>query len=260
MKPTQPTASRSFLAQKLGWLLEAPQAYVFLVLYVALTALGAFLNQRSLPVFLAFEASLLLIFYARIPAWPKALLGAAVLLVLLPVLGLRNVYYLEVATQIGIYVALALGLNIVVGFAGLLDLGYVAFYAVGAYVWAIFGSAHANEFAAPGSLLVAAIGLLVAVPGAMLVHRGLRRLVGFARAKSVYRSGREVGRGAPVDRHGYHRPHPLSPGLADLGAGVGQHGPLPAAGCLVLPLPTAGRGRGRPVRPPVGHASAAAAR
>src|SRR5206468_946222 len=39
--------------------------------------------------------------------------------------------------------ALALGLNIVVGLAGLLDLGYVAFFAVGAYSWAIFGSPHA---------------------------------------------------------------------------------------------------------------------
>jgi ABC-type branched-subunit amino acid transport system permease subunit len=37
-------------------------------------------------------------------------------------------------------VILALGLNIVVGFAGLLDLGYVAFFAIGAYVWGIFGS------------------------------------------------------------------------------------------------------------------------
>jgi len=179
MKPTRPTASSgSFLAQKLGWLLEAPQAYIFLVLYVAATALGAFLNQRSLPIFLLFEASLLLVFYARIPARSKALLGGVVLLVLLPVLGLRNVYYLEVATQIGIYVALALGLNIVVGFAGLLDLGYVAFYAVGAYVWAIFGSAHANEFAAPGGLIVAAIGLLIAVPGATLAYRGIRRVIG----------------------------------------------------------------------------------
>lgn len=35
---------------------------------------------------------------------------------------------------------LALGLNIVVGFAGLLDLGYIAFYAVGAYVWALLAS------------------------------------------------------------------------------------------------------------------------
>ena len=36
-----------------------------------------------------------------------------------------------------LYVLLALGLNIVVGFAGLLDLGYIAFYAVGAYVYAL---------------------------------------------------------------------------------------------------------------------------
>ncbi len=40
----------------------------------------------------------------------------------------------------GYYVILALGLNIVVGFAGLLDLGYVAFFAIGAYAWAIVGS------------------------------------------------------------------------------------------------------------------------
>src|SRR5574343_270259 len=41
-----------------------------------------------------------------------------------------------------LYVFLALGLNIVVGFAGLLDLGYVAFYAVGAYVYALLASPH----------------------------------------------------------------------------------------------------------------------
>ncbi len=43
-------------------------------------------------------------------------------------------------TDLGYYVILALGLNIVVGFAGLLDLGYVAFFAIGAYAWGIFGS------------------------------------------------------------------------------------------------------------------------
>ncbi len=41
-----------------------------------------------------------------------------------------------------LYVMLALGLNIVVGFAGLLDLGYVAFYAVGAYLYALLASPH----------------------------------------------------------------------------------------------------------------------
>src|SRR2546422_4086278 len=40
----------------------------------------------------------------------------------------------------GYYVILALGLNIVVGFAGLLDLGYVAFFAIGAYTWGLIGS------------------------------------------------------------------------------------------------------------------------
>lgn len=42
----------------------------------------------------------------------------------------------------GYYIILALGLNIVVGFAGLLDLGYVAFFAIGAYTWGIVGSSQ----------------------------------------------------------------------------------------------------------------------
>ena len=48
------------------------------------------------------------------------------------------------AAPVIVYVIVALGLNVVVGMAGLLDLGYVGFYAVGAYTMAIFGSAHAN--------------------------------------------------------------------------------------------------------------------
>jgi branched-chain amino acid transport system permease protein len=43
-----------------------------------------------------------------------------------------------------LFALLALGLNIVVGFAGLLDLGYIAFYGVGAYVWALLASPHFN--------------------------------------------------------------------------------------------------------------------
>src|SRR5436305_12530770 len=43
-----------------------------------------------------------------------------------------------------LYVFLALGLNIVVGLAGLLDLGYIAFYAVGAYTYALLASPHFN--------------------------------------------------------------------------------------------------------------------
>jgi branched-chain amino acid transport system permease protein len=44
-----------------------------------------------------------------------------------------------------LYVLLALGLNIVVGYAGLLDLGYVAFYAVGSYMFALMASPHLSE-------------------------------------------------------------------------------------------------------------------
>ena len=44
-----------------------------------------------------------------------------------------------------LYVLLALGLNIVVGYAGLLDLGYVAFYAVGAYLFGLYASGHLTE-------------------------------------------------------------------------------------------------------------------
>src|SRR5437879_11589954 len=49
-------------------------------------------------------------------------------------------YMFRVLDQAGIYVLLALGLNIVVGYAGLLDLGYVAFDAVGAYTYALLAS------------------------------------------------------------------------------------------------------------------------
>ena len=49
------------------------------------------------------------------------------------------------AITIAIFVMLALGLNIVVGFAGLLDLGFVAFYALGAYVVGWFASTHFNQ-------------------------------------------------------------------------------------------------------------------
>jgi len=52
-----------------------------------------------------------------------------------------------------LYVLLAIGLNIVVGYAGLLDLGYVAFFAVGAYMYALLGSDHLSQtFAWIGAL------------------------------------------------------------------------------------------------------------
>jgi branched-chain amino acid transport system permease protein len=111
---------------------------------VALSVILVAVFPRSILVFLLFQGSLLFVYVSRIPTWLRAGLLGLALLVLMPGIGAVNGYYLEVATQVGIFAALALGLNIVVGLAGLLDLGYVAFFAVGAYSWAIFGSPHAN--------------------------------------------------------------------------------------------------------------------
>ena len=67
----------------------------------------------------------------------------AVALVALPfVLAAAGTAWVRIANFAILFVLLSLGLNIVVGFAGLLDLGYVAFYAVGAYVYALLASPH----------------------------------------------------------------------------------------------------------------------
>ncbi len=65
------------------------------------------------------------------------LLGVSVAL---PVIFADNRYVVDTATTVLIYVMLGWGLNVVVGLAGLLDLGYVAFYAVGAYTYALLST------------------------------------------------------------------------------------------------------------------------
>jgi ABC-type branched-subunit amino acid transport system permease subunit len=67
-------------------------------------------------------------------------------LLLLPfVAGLAGNAWIRIMAFAMLYVMLALGLNIVVGYAGLLDLGYIAFYAVGAYMYALLASPHLFE-------------------------------------------------------------------------------------------------------------------
>ena len=76
---------------------------------------------------------------------PGALLLIALILPLLvPAQSQR--YAIDTATQILIYVMLGWGLNVVVGLAGLLDLGYVAFYAVGAYTYALISTQFGWSF------------------------------------------------------------------------------------------------------------------
>jgi branched-chain amino acid transport system permease protein len=122
------------------WVSNSKGALIFNVIYLLIGTLWVYSSPRSLPAFLLFISSTLLIFILPMSSRAKIGLALITLLVLVPILGVRNIFYLEVIFQIAVFAALALGLNIVVGFAGLLDLGYVAFYAVGAYLWAFFGS------------------------------------------------------------------------------------------------------------------------
>ncbi len=90
---------------------------------------------------------------------------------LLPFTDAGNEYWMTVAANIGIYAATAIGLNIVVGLAGLLDLGYVAFMGIGALVAANFSGAAAANFGItlpfPVAAVIAAIvaGIFGAIVG-----------------------------------------------------------------------------------------------
>ncbi|HEX9117283.1 MAG TPA: branched-chain amino acid ABC transporter permease, partial [Anaerolineae bacterium] len=114
--------------------------YVIPLVHVLLGTVLVYASPRSIIAFLVLISSFGSLYYFKTPLRFKIIIGAILALGIMPVLGVRNIFYLEVIFQISVFAALALGLNIVVGFAGLLDLGYVAFYAVGAYIWAFFGS------------------------------------------------------------------------------------------------------------------------
>jgi branched-chain amino acid transport system ATP-binding protein/branched-chain amino acid transport system permease protein len=73
---------------------------------------------------------------SRRPYQAALAVGAVLAAIALPVFGTS--YLIDVGTLVLVYVMLGLGLNVVVGFAGLLDLGYAAFFAIGAYTTAYF--------------------------------------------------------------------------------------------------------------------------
>jgi branched-chain amino acid transport system permease protein len=126
-----------------------------LIITLGLMVVGSvavYLSPRSLSAFLILMLCPMMLYFFKIDTKTKIFIGLLLAIVIIPVLGIRNIFYLEVIFQIAVFAALALGLNIVIGMAGLLDLGYVAFYAVGAYAWAIFGSKQ--------------LSLLYSVPGA----------------------------------------------------------------------------------------------
>ena len=117
--------------------------------YVLVTTAALAFSQKSVIAFLLLLLSLLLLYYMNLGNKMKWIIALLILVIVLPVSasqGPSYQAYMEVATMVGIYVCMALGLNIVVGLAGLLDLGFVAFFAVGAYTYGIFATAQANNF------------------------------------------------------------------------------------------------------------------
>jgi ABC-type branched-subunit amino acid transport system permease subunit len=110
----------------------------------------------------------------RIPLWARVLLfaGAAALY---PIAFRGDEYLQRVGVDTLVYMMLAIGLNIVVGYAGLLDLGYIAFFGVGAYTYAIVSSDKFDYhwpswFSLPFiMLLCAAVGLLLGLPSRRLI-------------------------------------------------------------------------------------------
>lgn len=146
---TTSTSPQSLWQRVTTSLSSGPTAYAFLVFYVLVCSFLLLTNPRTELstdiVFVLFMLSMLVAYRSRVAGWFKVVLGVFALGIVLPYFGTLNPFYIDVATQAGIFTALALGLNVVVGFAGLLDLGYVAFFAVGAYTWAIFSTPQISE-------------------------------------------------------------------------------------------------------------------
>lgn len=109
----------------------------------------------------------------RLVPWWAWLTTFVALFALVPVAS-DNGYVRRVAFDIAIYMLLALGLNVVVGWGGLLDLGYVAFFGIGAYSYALLSSDHyginlPTIVSIPLIVVIGAgVGLLVGLPSRRL--------------------------------------------------------------------------------------------
>jgi len=113
--------------------------------------------------------------WADAPRWARWLVYIALIIaaLLLPASSIgsfmtpRSDWATVLFYPIGIYVALAIGLNVVVGYAGLLDLGYVAFFAIGGYSMAVLGTKFGWSFwevLIVGVLLTSGSGLILGAP------------------------------------------------------------------------------------------------
>jgi branched-chain amino acid transport system permease protein len=124
--------------------------------------------QRYGPLLRAVTLPLVLWLRRHAPLFARLFVGLGLgFASALPFLPFSSGYVLRIATAVVIYAMLGWGLNVVVGLAGLLDLGYVAFYAVGAYSYALLVQWFQLSFwlALPlGGLLAALFGIVLGFP------------------------------------------------------------------------------------------------
>ena len=141
---------------------DAPSQFIGFTLAL----LGAIVALNRLGLF-----DLLGTLYARRHTWTLVLMAIAA--VAFPFTQNGTSYWLRVAANIGVFAAAAIGLNVVVGLAGLLDLGYIAFFGIGAYVAALYGNAGLGPsrghlpfllVVVLGALLSGLIGVIIGFP------------------------------------------------------------------------------------------------
>ena len=172
--PASSTQTRTSLRE---WIRQPRTAAILIIGYITLSVLLMIKLDRgdllfplfSTLVFPPFILSPFVILAAPLSNRVKAAMIFVMIIVVMPLIGIYDGGYLELAIQIAIFAALALGLNIVVGFAGLLDLGYIAFFAVGAYIWAMFSAASVPTVFALGGLIVPAWTFYLFIPIAIVV-------------------------------------------------------------------------------------------
>jgi len=101
-----------------------------------------------------------------------SLFTVAVVLLMIPRL-IASSYWIRVLDQAGLYIMMALGLNVIVGYAGLMNLGYASFFAIGAYLWAVLASPQ-HDIHLPFLLIFPLAGLLSGVVAYILAIPALK--------------------------------------------------------------------------------------
>lgn len=131
----------------------------------------------------------------------------------------RNAYHIDVLTGVGIYAILALGLNVIVGTAGLLHLGYAAFFAIGAYTYALLNIHWGCPFwiglpAAGAASMIA--GTLIAMPSIRVRGDYLAiTTLGFGEIVRITVNNLDDWTGGPNGLLGIDRPSVVVPDLSN---------------------------------------------